>query len=170
MRAGKEISMEEKTIDLERAPAFAVLFHLGKMTMRPGGTELTRQMLDGLQIGERDHVVELAPGRGATTRLVLTLSPQSYTAVERDRSAQQKAQKLLRDGELGRCILGKAQATGLDDGCASVVLSELFHLSRRVAACRRLPSNAGIFPKTLRPFGEFSVLICERPRGRPPCK
>ncbi len=88
--------MKEKTFDLERAPAFAVLFHLGKMSMRPGGLELTRQMLDGLRIGERDHVVELAPGHGATTRMVLRLSPNSYTAVERDRTSQQKVQGFSR--------------------------------------------------------------------------
>ena len=114
----------EKTIDLARAPAFAVLFHLGKMTMRPGGMELTRRLLDGLQIGERDKIVELAPGRGATTRMVLRLLPQSYTAVERDHTSQQKVQEFLRNGELGRCVVGTAQATGLEDGCASVVFGE----------------------------------------------
>ena len=94
--------MGKMTMDPEREPAFALLFHLGKMTMRPGGMELTRQMLDGLQIGEMDRVVELAPGRGATTRMVLRLSPQSYTAVERDRTSQQKVQEFLRNGELGQ--------------------------------------------------------------------
>ncbi len=83
--------MKEKMFDLERAPAFAVLFHLGKMSMRPAGLELTCQMLDGLRIGERDHVVE------------------------RDRTSRQKVQGFLCIGGVGRCVSGKAQATGLED-------------------------------------------------------
>ena len=145
--------MEEKAIDLERVPAFALLFHLGKMTMRPGGMELTRQMLDGLQIGERDHVVELAPGRGATTRMVLRLSPQSYTAVERDRTSQQKVQELLRNGELGQCVLGKAQATGLEDGCASVVFGEAMLTMQTRAAKLQIAKEAF---RLLEPGGRYA--------------
>ena len=146
--------MEEKAIDLERVPAFALLFHLGKMTMRPGGMELTRQMLDGLQIGERDHVVELAPGRGATTRMVLRLSPQSYTAVERDRASQQKVKELLRNGELGRCVLGKAQATGLEDGCASVVFGEAMLTMQTRAAKLQIAKEAF---RLLEPGGRYGI-------------
>ena len=117
-------SARQRKIDYSRAPAFEVLFHLGKMTMRPGGMELTHRMLDELQIEARDKVVELAPGRGATTRMVLKLLPQSYTAIERDVSSQQNVQEILREGELGQCVVGTAQTTGLDDGCASVVFGE----------------------------------------------
>jgi cyclopropane fatty-acyl-phospholipid synthase-like methyltransferase len=114
--------MEEKAIDLERVPAFALLFHLGKMTMRPGGMELTRQMLDGLQIGERDQVVELAPGRGATTRMVLELS--------------------------------KAQATGLEDGCASVVFGEAMLTMQTRAAKLQIAKEAF---RLLKPGGRYGI-------------
>lgn len=113
-----------RRMDFSRAPAFQVLFGLGKTTMRPGGMELTRWMLKELQIEKKDKVVELAPGRGATTRMVLGFSPQSYTAVERDSMSQRSVQRILRQGELGQCVKGTAQATGLDDGCASVVFGE----------------------------------------------
>ena len=79
-----DVNTQQRKIDYNRAPAFEVLFHLGKMTMRPGGLELTRWMFEELEIDGRDKVVEIAPGRGATTRMVLSLFPQSYTAVERD--------------------------------------------------------------------------------------
>ncbi len=146
--------MKEKAVDLERAPAFAVLFYLGKMTMRPGGMELTRQMLDGLEIGERDHVVEVAPGRGATTRMVLGLSPQSYTAVERDRISQQKVEELLRNGELGRCVLGSAQATGLEDACASVVFGEAMLTMQTRAAKLQIANEAF---RLLVPGGRYGI-------------
>ncbi len=117
-------SAQKGKIDYSRLPAFDVLFRLGKMTMRPGGMELTRRMLDDLQVDGKDRVVELAPGRGATTRMVLRCLPQSYTAVERDPSSQHSVQGILRNGELGQCVTGTAQATGLEDGCASVVFGE----------------------------------------------
>ncbi len=113
-----------RKIDFSRAPAFQVLFGLGKTTMRPGGIELTRWMLKELQIEKTDKVVELAPGRGATTRMILGFSPRSYTAVERDSLSQQNVQTILGHGKLGQCVVGTAQATGLDDGCASVVFGE----------------------------------------------
>ncbi len=115
---------QQDRIDYSRAPAFQVLFGLGKTTMRPGGMELTRWMLDALKIEKGDRVVELAPGRGATTRMVLGLSPQSYTAVERDRASQQNVQRILGNGTLGQCVVGTVQATGLDDASASVVFGE----------------------------------------------
>jgi 16S rRNA A1518/A1519 N6-dimethyltransferase RsmA/KsgA/DIM1 with predicted DNA glycosylase/AP lyase activity len=62
--------------------------------MRPGGMELTHKMLGELEIDQRDRVVELAPGRGATTRMVLRLLPQSYTAVER-RSLNKMSKKFF---------------------------------------------------------------------------
>lgn len=41
-----------------------VLARAGKKVLRPGGIELTRQMLDALAIGPQDRVVEFAPGLG----------------------------------------------------------------------------------------------------------
>ena len=60
------MAVYDEAIDFDRVPAFVMLFHLGKKTMRPGGMELTHQMLDRLEIGHDDKVIELAPGPGAT--------------------------------------------------------------------------------------------------------
>jgi hypothetical protein len=147
-------STEPRKIDYSRAPAFEVLFHLGKMTMRPGGMELTRRMLEELEIDERDKVVELAPGRGATTRMVLGLQPQSYTAVERDRSSQQNVQGILCNGELGQCVVGTAQATGLADGCASVVFGEAMLTMQTRATKRKIAEEAF---RLLAPGGRYGI-------------
>ena len=56
--------------------------------------------------------------------MVLGFSPQSYTVVERDRASQQNVQRILGSGALGKCVVGTAKATGLDDACASVVFGE----------------------------------------------
>ncbi len=147
-------STQQRKMDYNRAPAFEVLFHLGKMTMRPGGMELTRRMLKELQIDEKDRVVELAPGRGATTRMVLRLSPQSYTAVERDQISQQNVQEILRKGELGQCVVGTAQATGLEDGCASVVFGEAMLTMQTRATKRKIAKEAF---RLLAPGGRYGI-------------
>jgi len=116
--------MMEHALDFEKAPAYAVLFHLGKKSMRPGGLELTRHLLNELQIGLTDEVVEFAPGRGLTTKMVLRLQPQSYTAVERDQISQQKVQEILSTAGQGECVVGTAQKTGLRSDCATVVFGE----------------------------------------------
>ncbi len=147
-------STQQRKVDYSRAPAFEVLFRLGKTTMRPGGMELTHKMLGELEIDQRDRVVELAPGRGATTRMVLRLLPQSYTAVERDRISQQIVQKILRNGELGQCVVGTAQATGLEDGCASVVFGEAMLTMQTRATKRKIAKEAF---RLLEPGGRYGI-------------
>ena len=50
----------------EKLQGHWVLARAGKRVLRPGGLELTRQMLSALAIGQRDRVVEFAPGLGVT--------------------------------------------------------------------------------------------------------
>ena len=50
----------------------------GQARAAPGGLELTRQLLHDLAIGERDEVVEFAPGLGVTARMALARKPRSY--------------------------------------------------------------------------------------------
>jgi hypothetical protein len=86
--------------------------------------------------------------------MVLRLSPQSYTAVERDRTSQQKVQKMLRNGELGRCVVGKAQATGLEDGCASVVFGDAMLTMQTEAAKLQIAKEAF---RLLKPGGRYGI-------------
>ena len=44
---------------------------MGKRVLRPGGLELTRAMLERLNIQPRDSVIEFAPGLGVTARMTL---------------------------------------------------------------------------------------------------
>lgn len=141
-------------IDYERAPAFDVLFDLGKMTMRPGGLGLTRWMLDELQIEEGDDVVELAPGRGATTKIVLELHPGSYTAVERNKASQRSVVEILRHGELGECVIGTAQDTGLAENIASVVYGEAMLTMQTNETKLKIASEAF---RLLTPGGRYAI-------------
>ncbi len=149
-----EKSAAEGTPDLGRVPAYTLLFGLGKRTMRPGGIELTRWMLDALDIGREDRVVEFAPGVGVTTRMVLKLSPLSYTAVERDRESQKTVQRALLDGTHGECVVGKAEASGLEDGCASVVFGEAMLTMQTPPNKQRIVDEAY---RLLKPGGRYGI-------------
>lgn len=106
-----------------RMPGHWVLAGLGKKVLRPGGVELTRQMLTGLAIGPKDDVIEFAPGMGATAKLTLGNGPASYTAVERDETAAGIVRRYL-SGSNQRCVVGCAEDTGLPDQSAHVVYAE----------------------------------------------
>ena len=54
---------------------YALLIQMGKRVLRPGGIGLTRTMLDMLNIGTTDEVVEFAPGIGDTAKIVLSYQP-----------------------------------------------------------------------------------------------
>lgn len=99
-----------------------VLARAGKKVLRPGGIELTCQMLDVLAIGPQDRVVEFAPGLGVTARMVLQKHPMSYWGVERDPVAAGNLRR--RFPGAAQVVLGQAEDSGLSDGCATVVYGE----------------------------------------------
>lgn len=102
-----------------------VLAKLGKKVLRPGGKELTARMLENLNIGEEDDVVEFAPGLGYTARLTCEKHPHSYTAVELNEEAAAIVRKNVMDvyPEM-KIVLGNAAHTGLPEGYASRVYGE----------------------------------------------
>lgn len=130
-------------------PGHWVLARLGKRVLRPGGMELTRQMLDALDIMPADVVVEFAPGLGLTAQLTLKRHPTSYTAVERDATAAAIVSSYLH-GSHQKCVIGSAEQTGLPDAMASVVYGEAMltmqtpEMKRRIVGeARRLLKRGG---------------------------
>lgn len=108
-----------------KVPGHWLLARLGKRVLRPGGVELTTKMLEHLAITAADHVVELAPGLGVTTRLALANGPARYTAVERDEDAAALVAGVL-SGDGREVRVGTALDTGVPSGSASVVFGEAF--------------------------------------------
>jgi SAM-dependent methyltransferase len=117
-------SLPGSDLDTSRMPAHWLLARLGKRVLRPGGLELTRQLLDNLAIRSYDEVIEFAPGLGTTARLILERAPLQYTGVERDRSAMQWTRRQLPDRPDVRVVAGAADKTDLPDASATVVLGE----------------------------------------------
>jgi hypothetical protein len=89
-----------------------VLARAGKRVLRPGGLELTRQMLDALAISPQDRVVEFAPGLGVTARMVLRRRPSAYWGVEREPAAAEYLRRQLA-GASAQIVLGQVEESGL---------------------------------------------------------
>jgi SAM-dependent methyltransferase len=102
---------------------FELLAHLGKRVLRPGGVELTRTLLDELDIAPTDDVVEVAAGRGRTARLVLDCDPASYVAIDRDLAAERVLAPMLQWPEQ-QFRRASASHTGLADSCCDVAIGE----------------------------------------------
>jgi SAM-dependent methyltransferase len=138
---------------LEKMPGHWLLAKMGKRVLRPGGVELTRQMLAALAIDDADAVVEFAPGLGFTAQLALAKRPQSYTAIERDSAAAAKVASYL-VGPQQKCILGSAEETGLPDASASVVYGEAMLSMQPLSTKVRIVAEAA---RLLRLGGRYGI-------------
>lgn len=112
-------------VDSDRMSAHWLFARLGKRVLRPGGVELTRRLLDAVDVGPGDDVVEIAPGMGSTTRLILDRRPSSYTGVDRDPVVVDRISSMTASVG-GRVVRGMASRTGLDDSCADVAFGEAY--------------------------------------------
>ena len=129
----------------EKMQGHWILARAGKRVLRPGGLELTKQMLDALEIGPLDRVVEFAPGLGVTAEMTLRRKPCAYWGVEREPAAAEQLRKRL-DASGAIVVLASAERSGLPDCTATVVYGEALlsmqtqeQKSRIVAeACRLL--------------------------------
>jgi SAM-dependent methyltransferase len=138
---------------VEKMPGHWLLARMGKRVLRPGGLELTRQLMESLAILPSDDVVEFAPGLGLTARMTLARRPHSYTAVERDPAAAETVRRLLA-GPNRRCVLGTAEDTGLASGSASIVYSEAMLSMQPQSTKERIVREAA---RLLRPGGCYGI-------------
>jgi hypothetical protein len=145
---------------MEKMPGHWLLARMGKRVLRPGGLELTRELLIELAVRPNDDVVEFAPGLGVTARMTLACNPHSYTAVERDQDAAKIVQGYL-SGPYQWCILGTAEETGLSDGAASVVYGEAMLSMQPAKTKARIVGEAA---RLLKPGGRYGIHeLCLRP-------
>lgn len=109
--------------NIETAQGHWVMAKAGKRVLRPGGRELTVRMIDRLNIGSSDDVVELAPGLGITAALVWKKRPNSWTGVELDRTAASRLEARRTQANL-RVVRSNAANTTLPDESADTVYCE----------------------------------------------
>jgi hypothetical protein len=140
-------------VPLARMPAHWMLARLGKKIMRPGGLTPSLHMLDALQIGPADDVVDMWPGLGVTTQRTLAAHPRSYTAIERGRAEAARVQRVLH-GPDQRCIVAPAHKTGLADDSASVVYGEAL---LTLEPAKRKVATVAEAVRLLRPGGRYGI-------------
>lgn len=140
-------------LQTEKMPGHWVLARLGKKVLRPGGVELTNAMLAALPVGPGARVVEFAPGLGYTAQLTLARYPTSYTAVEPDEAAADLVRKYLR-GNGQRCVVGRAESTGLPDGLATVVYGEAMLSMQTETRKKQIVAEAY---RVLSPGGSYGI-------------
>ena len=147
-------------LDYSRMPGHWLLAQMGKRALRPGGLELTGQMLAALDIQPSDDVVEFAPGLGLTARATLARNPATYTGVERDETAARQVRRYL-DGEGRQCLVGRAESTGLPEESATAVYGEAMLTMQTPAQKERIVHEAG---RLLRPGGRYGIHeLCLQP-------
>jgi SAM-dependent methyltransferase len=137
----------------EKMPGHWLLAQMGKRVLRPGGLELTHRMIEALAIGESDHVIEFAPGLGATARLTLRHDPLSYTAVERDDAAAAIVGRMLQ-GDHQKVVIGHAEETRLPNGSATVVYGEAMLSMQPQDTKTRIIREAY---RLLKPAGRYAI-------------
>lgn len=144
--------MTKQTLNYEKMPGHWLLASLGKTVLRPGGIQMTCQMLQHLAIKEQDYVVEFAPGLGTTAKMTLAKNP-TYIAVERDEEAAKKVKEYL-NGDNQRCIIGSAEQTGLPDAWATVVYGEAMLTMQSTKQKNAIISEA---KRLLNPGGIYAI-------------
>jgi len=155
-----EDNSDSRRHKLGEMPGHLLLSSMGKQVLRPGGCKLTEDLLAALDIGPGDHVVELAPGVGATAKLIFERNPGGYTGIERDEQAAAQVNAKAKNHRY-QCIVGKARETHLSSHSCHVVLCEA-HLAMQ-AEDRRRKIVAEVF-RILRPSGRFGIHeLCLRP-------
>ncbi len=145
--------IQGKKLDTTKMPGHWLLARLGKRVLRPGGRELTRLMLNGLNIQSSDDVVEFAPGLGFTAQLTLNQKPTSYTAVERDETAASVVRQYL-TGSNQTCLIGRAEETGLPDATATVVYGEAMLTMQTPRTKHQIVQEAS---RLIKPTGRYGI-------------
>ncbi|MBP7861795.1 class I SAM-dependent methyltransferase [bacterium] len=112
------------SLDDVHLPGHWLLARLGKRVLRPGGIEMTHNLLRCLNITENDDVLEFAPGLGITARHIIKLHPKTYTGVERDENAARWTQVHLPKSDRIQIVIGTADKTNLSANCCSVLFGE----------------------------------------------
>lgn len=99
-----------------------------------------------------NDVVELAPGLGRTAKEIVNASPKSYTGIDQDADAVRRVAAVV--GSNGKCIQANASETGLESGCADVVIGEAMLTMQSPRGKAAIIAEAA---RVLRPGGRYAI-------------
>jgi SAM-dependent methyltransferase len=149
----KALPLPVNDLPSAKAPGHWVLARLGKRVLRPGGLEATKLLIEALGITGSDRVVEFAPGLGLTARRILEMRPASYTGVDQDPTVVERLRTELEQHDV-RLVHASAEASGLEDASADVVLGEAMLTMQPVERKRAIITEAA---RLLRKGGRYGI-------------
>jgi SAM-dependent methyltransferase len=153
MQITDKMTLPGSELAASKMPGHWLLARLGKRVLRPGGLNLTRQLLESLAIQPSDAVVEFAPGMGVTARMSLKLNPAAYTAIEDDEAAANRVRRIL-SGTHRQCLVGNAEKTPLPHQSATVVYGEAMLTMQGTEQKHRIVREAA---RLLKPGGRYGI-------------
>lgn len=130
-----------------------LLAKMGKRVLRPGGKELTLELMEHLAISPADDVVEFAPGLGYTAGITLVKQPKSYTGVELNEEAAGLLRRKI-NGPNRRIVIGNACCAPLEAAAADKLYAEAMLTMQ--ADHRKAEIMAEAF-RILRPGGVYGI-------------
>ncbi len=130
-----------------------ILAKVGKKVLRPGGRELTRMLMDDMDIQENDDVIEFAPGLGFTANLACHKKPNSYTGVDNNAQAAELARKNIRYDKV-KLIVADAAETTLADAVATKVYGEAMLTMQPLEHKKEIIKEAA---RLLKPGGYYGI-------------
>jgi hypothetical protein len=143
----------------EKAPGHWLLAAAGKRVLRPGGVELTDELLGHLNITKNDTVVELAPGLGHTAEKVFARKPFTYLGVDCELAIVQDLER--RFGREGvRFVQGSAEDTGLPGETATVLFGEAMLSMQTDSRRRHIVEEAWRIVRAGGRYGIHELCVC----------
>ncbi len=101
-----------------------LLAKMGKKVLRPGGLELTTNMLTAAKPAAADRVVEFGPGVGKTAAMLLAANPKSYRGIDPNPEGAPALLQILARYPQAKLIVANALETTLEDKSADLVVGE----------------------------------------------
>lgn len=108
----------------QRLQGHWLLAKMGKRVLRPGGMEMTRRILGQAKPTAADRIVEFGPGVGKTAELLLAVHPSKYWGVDVRDDTDNPLLAVLSHHKDAELVNADAKNTGLEDGCATLVVGE----------------------------------------------
>jgi len=139
----KEIELE----NIEEAQSHLLLAKIGKRVLRPGGKELTKQLVESLHVTKEDVIAEFAPGSGFTAELVLQKHPKEYIGIDREKVHIENLKERFKEENI-KIIEGNAEATGLPNESVDKVYGEaMLSMHHNIRKARIIKEAARILKK-----------------------
>lgn len=104
-----------------KLPGHWLLAKVGKKILRPGGIEMTKNLLNTVDFNQK-NIVEFAPGLGYTANLILNNKIKNYIGIEANLEATLISQRVI--GARGQVINVSATDSGITENSIDIVIGE----------------------------------------------